>query len=49
MFHDEKWSPLVTKLTWSHFITVMPLKDDNEIMFYLENIIARKYVLFNSI
>jgi len=41
MFHDEKWSPLVTKLTWSHFITVMPLKDDNEIMFYLENAIKK--------
>ena len=35
MFNNEKWSPLVTKLTWSHYIVLMSIKDINEINYYL--------------
>ena len=35
MFNKEKWSPLVTKLTWSHYIVLMSIKDINEINYYL--------------
>ena len=34
-FNKEKWSPLVTKLTWSHFIALMSIKNDSEIDYYL--------------
>ena len=42
MFHNEKWQPVVAKLTWSHFLIVMPLKNENEIMFYLTNAIEKR-------
>ena len=35
MFDNEKWSPMVTKLTWSHYIVLMSIKDINEINYYL--------------
>ena len=35
-FNTEKWSPLVTKLSWSHYIVLMTLKDNNEIEYYLD-------------
>ena len=35
MFNNEKWSPMVTKLTWSHYIVLMSIKDINEINYYL--------------
>ena len=35
-FNNEKWSPLVTKLSCSHYIVLMALKDVNRIKYYLE-------------
>ena len=36
MFPDIKIvSPLVSKLSWTHFLTVMPLKDELQREFYL--------------
>ena len=35
MFSNENWSTLWTKLTWSHYREVLPLKDINEIKYYL--------------
>ncbi len=35
MFDEQKWSPLVTKLTWSHYIELLPLKDINKINYYI--------------
>lgn len=35
MFNNKKWSPLVTKLTWSHYIVLMSIKEVNEIDYYL--------------
>ena len=35
IFNNEKWSPLVTKLTWSHYIILMSIEDLNKIEYYL--------------
>lgn len=35
MFSDKKWSQLATKLTWSHYTELLPIKDKNELMYYL--------------
>ena len=39
----QKWSPLATKLTVSHYIELLPLKDENEINYYVD--ICIKYNL----
>ena len=40
VFSNEKVAPLVRQLTWSHCLILLPLKDINEINYYvLENII----------
>ena len=35
MFKDEKVSPLGTQLSWSHYRELLPLKDINEINYYV--------------
>ena len=35
IFSDTKWSPMVTKLTWSHYILLLPLKNIDEIKYYI--------------
>ena len=42
-FSNEKWSPMVTKLSWSHYIVLMTLKDTDKIGYYLEK--AKKFNL----
>ena len=34
IFNNEIWSPLVTKLNWSHILILMGLKDIDEMMYY---------------
>ena len=34
-FKDEKWSQSATKLSWSHYIELLPLKDSNIINYYI--------------
>ncbi len=36
IFSDTKWSPMVTKLTWSHYIILLPLKNIDEIKYYID-------------
>ena len=43
LFLKQKWSPLATKLTVSHYIELLPLKDENEINYYVD--ICIKYNL----
>lgn len=43
IFSNEKWSPMVTKLSWSHYIVLMTLKDTDKIGYYLEK--AKKFNL----
>ena len=34
-FSDVKWSTLSTKLSWSHYTELLPIKNDNEMLYYL--------------
>lgn len=33
-FNNEKWSTVSTKLSWSHYTELLPIKDDNEMLYY---------------
>ena len=37
---DENWSTMSTKLTWSHYIELLPLKNDDKIMYYINQCIT---------
>ncbi len=41
MFSDEKVSPLVTQLTWSHYLILLPIKNRNAIYYYIEQVSKR--------
>ena len=41
VFSNEKVSPVVTQLTWTHFLILLPLKDENRINYYVEQTIKR--------
>ena len=36
VFKDEIWSPVATQLTWSHYCELLPLKNINEINYYVK-------------
>ena len=38
-FKDEKWSPLATILTWSHYVELLPLKNEEKILYYIKQCI----------
>lgn len=35
VFSNEKVSPLATQLTWSHYTELLPIKDENKMLYYL--------------
>ena len=35
MFKEEKWSPLATKLSWSHYSELLAIRDENELIYYI--------------
>lgn len=39
IFNNEKWSPLATKLSWSHYVELIPLKNINKIIYYINQCI----------
>lgn len=39
LFKDDIWQPLVAKLSWSHCVVLMSLKDKNEINYYINQIL----------
>ena len=41
IFSNEKVSPLVTQLTWSHCLLLIPLKDINKINYYIKQVSNR--------
>ena len=41
MFNDEKVSPLVTQLTWSHYLILLSVKDKNAVYYYIKQISIR--------
>ena len=42
MFKDEKWSPMATKLSWSHYSELLSIKDKNELIYYINITFERK-------
>ena len=41
IFNDEKVSPLVTQLTWTHYLVLLSLKDYNAISYYIKQVTNR--------
>ena len=41
MFKNEKWSPLATKLSWSHYTELLSIKDENKLIYYINLSIER--------
>ena len=39
LFEKQKWSPLATKLTWSHYTELLSIKNDNERNYYMNKCI----------
>lgn len=35
IFSNKKWSTMSTKLTWSHYTELLPIKDENKLLYYL--------------
>lgn len=35
VFSNEKVSPVATQLTWSHYVELLPIKDENKMQYYL--------------
>ena len=36
IFKDEKVSPVVTQLTWTHYLILLPIKNTDAIYYYIE-------------
>ena len=43
VFSNEKLTPLVSKLSWSHYIQLISLKDINEIIYYANLVLNNNY------
>ena len=41
MFNDEKVSPVVTQLTWTHYLILLPIKDPDAIYYYIKQVSKR--------
>ena len=40
-FSNEKVSPLVTQLTWTHYLVLLAVKDSNAVKYYIDQIFKR--------
>ena len=40
-FSNEKVSPLVTQLTWTHYLVLLSVKDSNAVNYYIDQIFKR--------
>ena len=41
-FSNIKWSPMATTLSWSHYTELLPIKDSNKLMYYLDIAIKQR-------
>ena len=41
MFSDEKVTPLVTQLSWTHYLLLLPLNDYDKINYYINQVLIR--------
>ena len=42
VFSNEKLTPLVSKLSWSHYLILLPIKNINQIIYYVNQTVDRK-------
>lgn len=42
-YQEQKWNPMVSKLSWSHIIILLRLKNINEINYYINECISCNY------
>lgn len=43
VFSDEKLTPMVSKLSWSHYVQLITIKDINEIIYYINVTLIHNY------
>lgn len=43
VFSNEKLTPLVSKLTWSHYLLLLTLNTDNKIIYYINVSISQNF------
>lgn len=43
VFSDEKLTPLVSKLSWAHYVQLITIKDINEIIYYINVTLIHNY------
>ena len=41
-FKDDFWKPVVSKLSWTNFLVIMPLKNQNKMYYY-----AKQCLIYN--
>ena len=41
LFKKQKWSPLATKLSWSHYSEVLSIKNEEKLMYYINACISK--------
>lgn len=41
IFNDEKVSPMVTQLAWTHYLILLPIKDNDAIYYYIKQVSKR--------
>jgi hypothetical protein len=39
LFSKQKWSPMATELTWTHYQELLSIKDINEINYYINEVV----------
>lgn len=42
LFRNQKVSPMATQLSWSHYVELLSIKDDNQILYYINQCITKK-------
>ena len=47
-FNNIKWSTMSTKISWSYYTELLPIKDDNEMMYYY-NLCINQYIDVRSL
>ena len=47
-FNNEKWSPLATKLTWSHYIELLSIEKYEELYYYID-VTIKKHLSKNAL
>ena len=51
VFCNKKWSPLATKLSWSHYTELLSIKDERKLNYYINisNYFCQQYFLHRNI